>query len=161
MQEKASNEFDRVECHEALTIAALVILPPERHLAIVTGEEAPIRDGHTMRVAGQVAEHQRRPGQRRLGIDHPLRLLHGREELAPGRESAPSLALPLHAETLLGGRLPQRRQEGATEKTAEHAHREEKAFGTWNPCGAIQSQPACWDEAVDVGMMVQGLAPGM
>jgi hypothetical protein len=52
MQEKAPNEFDRVECHKALTIASLVILPPERHLAIGTGEEPPIRDGHTMRVAG-------------------------------------------------------------------------------------------------------------
>jgi hypothetical protein len=31
MQEKAPNEFDRVECHEALAIAALVILPRHRH----------------------------------------------------------------------------------------------------------------------------------
>jgi hypothetical protein len=56
VQEKAPNEFDRVEGHEALAIAALVILPPERHLAILTGEEPPIRDGHPMRVAGQVAQ---------------------------------------------------------------------------------------------------------
>ena len=62
MQEKASNEFDRVEGHEALTITSLVILPPERHLTIVTGKEPPIRNGHTMRVAGQVAQDPLWPG---------------------------------------------------------------------------------------------------
>jgi hypothetical protein len=55
VQEKAPNEFDRVKGHEALALASLVILPPERHLAIVTGEKPPIRDGHTMCVTGQVA----------------------------------------------------------------------------------------------------------
>jgi hypothetical protein len=112
-QEKAANEFDRVECHEALTIAALVILPPERHLTIVTGEEPPIRDGYPMRVAGQVAQHPLRPGQWRLGVDYPLRLLQSREKLAPGSRDAPAVALPLQAQTLLDSGLPPRRQKRA------------------------------------------------
>ena len=52
MQEKAPNEFDRVKRHEALAIAPLIVFPSERHLAIVTGEEPSIGDGHAMRIAG-------------------------------------------------------------------------------------------------------------
>ena len=161
MQEKAPNEFDRVKRHEALAIAPLIVFPSERHLAIVTGEEPPIGDGHAMRIAGQVTEDQLRPGQRRLGVDHPLRLLQARQELAPDRGSLPALALPLHAEVLLSGRLPQRRQEGAPKQPAEDPHRQEEALGTGDPRGAIQRQATCGDQAMDMGMMVQGLAPGM
>jgi hypothetical protein len=86
MQEKAPNAFDGVKRHEVLTIASLVILPPERHLAIVTGEEPSMRDGHPMRGAGQVAQDPLRPGQRRLGVDHPLRLLQGRQSVTGARQ---------------------------------------------------------------------------
>jgi hypothetical protein len=75
MQQKAPEEFDRVERHEALTITALVILPPEGHLAIGTGKKPPIGDGHAVGIASQVAEDPLWSRQRWLGIDHPLRLL--------------------------------------------------------------------------------------
>ena len=61
-QEKAPNACDGVQRHEALALAALVILPPERHLALVTGEEAPMRDGHTRRGAGQGGRTRCGPG---------------------------------------------------------------------------------------------------
>src|SRR6266581_437168 len=77
-------------------------------------------------------------GQWRLGIDHPLRLLQGREELAPGRGRLPALALPLQAEALLDGRLPQRGQEGASKEATEDAYRQEEMFGTRDPGGAVQ-----------------------
>jgi len=161
MQEKAPEEFNRVERHEALAITSLVILPPEGHLAIGTGKEPPIRNGHAMCVAGQGAEDALRPGQWRLGIDHPLRLLQGREEVAPGRGRLPALALPLQAEALLDGRLPQRGQEGAAKEATEDAYREEETFGTREPGGAVQCQATRRNEAMEMGMMVQGLTPGM
>ena len=63
MQEKAPKEFNRIKRHKALVMTSLVILPPEGHLAIGTGKEPPIGNGHAMRVAGQVAEDSLRPGQ--------------------------------------------------------------------------------------------------
>ena len=66
MQEKAPNEFDRVERHEAVAITPLIVFPSERHLAIVTGEEPSIGDGHAMCIAGKVAQDQLWPGQRGL-----------------------------------------------------------------------------------------------
>jgi hypothetical protein len=161
MQEKAQNEFDRIERHEALAIAALVILPPECHLAIVTGEEPPIRDGHPMCVAGQVAQNPLWPRQRRLGVDHPLRLLQGHEKLAPGSRDAQALALTLQAQTLLDSGLPQRRQERAPKQPAEDTHRQEEALGTGDPRRVIHRQATRWDQTMDMGMMVQRLPPSM
>src|SRR5882672_11241447 len=97
-----------------------------------------------MGVAGEVTEYLLRPGQRRLGVDHPLRLLHGREELAPGWWRTPALALSLQAEAVLGGGLPQRREKRPPEKPAEDADREKEAFGARDPGGAIQRQPSRW-----------------
>ena len=71
------------------------------------------------------------------------------------------LARPLHAEVLLGRRLPQRRKERAPKHSTEDADREEEVLGARDPGGAIQRQPTCRHQAVDVGMMVQGLAPGI
>jgi len=157
MQEQAPEEFNRVERHEALAIPSLVILPPEGPLAIGTGQEPPIRNGYAMRVAGQVAEDSLRPGQWRLGIDHPLRLLQGREELAPGWGRLPALALPLQAEALLDGRLLQRGQEGTSKEATEDAYREEETFGTREPGGTVQGQAPCRDEAMEMGMMTTTL----
>src|SRR5205814_10370469 len=71
MQEKAPNEFDRVERHEALAIAPLIVFPAERHLALSTGEEPPIGDGHAMCRAGQVAQDELWPSKRRLRVVLP------------------------------------------------------------------------------------------
>lgn len=118
-------------------------------------------DGHPLRGAGEGAEHWLRPGERGLGVNHPLHPLHAREALVPGLGSVPSLAPPLQAEAFLGGRLPERRQERAPKQSAEDADREEATCGARNPRRAIQRQPTGGDEAMEVGRMVQGLAPGM
>jgi hypothetical protein len=55
----------------------------------------------------------------------------------------------------------QRGEEGVAEKSAEDTHRQEEALGTRDPRRAIQGQATRWDEAMDMGMMVQRLAPGM
>src|ERR671924_1445922 len=111
MEEKPSEKFDGLQRHGALPLPPLVVFPPKRHLAVATRQQPPIGDGDPMGVASEVAEHLLWPGQRRLGVDHPLRLLQGRQELAPGRWSPPALALALQAEAVLDSGLPQCRQE--------------------------------------------------
>ena len=86
----------------ALPIAPLIVLPAERHLAIVTGEQPPIGDGHAMGIAGEVVQHRLRAGQRGLRVDHPLRLPQGRQRTGARPAGTPALALPLQAEALLG-----------------------------------------------------------
>jgi hypothetical protein len=153
MQEKPSEELDRVEGHDPLTIAPLIVFPSERYLTVLQNDQAPLGDGHTMGVARQILEALVRPCQWRFGIDDPLHLPQRRKKLAPGLWSAPLLALSLHAEVVLRGCLPQRRQERAPKASAEDADREKEAFGACDPRCAIQRQATRWDETMDVGMM--------
>jgi hypothetical protein len=161
MEEQSSEEFDGVKRHCALSIAPLIVFPSKRDLSIGAGEQPPIRDGHAMRIPGQILEHLVRPCERGLGIDNPLRLLQSREELAPGHRGTPSLALPLHAQALLDGCLPQRRQESASKKPAQDADWQEEAFGTGDPGRAIEGETTSGSQAMDVRMVVQSLPPGM
>jgi hypothetical protein len=62
---------------------------------------------------------------------------------------------------LLDSCLPQRGQEGASKQATEDAHREEETFGARDPGAAVQGQATRWDKTMDMGMMVQGLPPGM
>jgi hypothetical protein len=48
MQEKPSEELDRVEGHDPLTIAPLIVFPSERYLTVLQNDQAPLGDGHTM-----------------------------------------------------------------------------------------------------------------
>src|SRR4029434_5260426 len=161
MQEKAPNAFDRVKRHEALAIAPLIVFPSERHLPLSTGEESPIGDGHALRIAGQVTPDQLWPGQRGFGVDDPLRLLQAQQELAPDRGGLPALALPLHTEVLLRGRLPQRRQEDTPKHPAEDPHRQEEVLGTGDPRRAIQRQATRGDQAMEMGMMGKRMSHGL
>jgi hypothetical protein len=106
MQEKPSEELDCVEGHGPLPIAPLIVFPSERSLTILQSDQAPIGDGHAMRVACQILEDLMWTCQWGVGIDDPLHLLQRHKELAPGRWSAPPLALALHAEGILRGCLP-------------------------------------------------------
>src|SRR4051794_24120685 len=93
VQEKAAQEFHRIQRQGALPMAPLVILPGEGHCAIRAGEEPSIADRHSMRVAGEVLENLLWAGQWRFGVDHPLRLPQGRDKLAPGRRGRQALTL--------------------------------------------------------------------
>jgi hypothetical protein len=67
----------------------------------------------------------------------------------------------MEVQSLLGHGVVQRGEEGAPEKPTEHPDRQEEAVRTGDPGRAIVGQPACRDEAMNVRMMVQRLAPGM
>ena len=62
---------------------AAVVLPAEGDAALVHREQPAVGDGHAVRVARQVGQHRLRPGERPLGVDHPLALAQRRE---PGLE---------------------------------------------------------------------------
>src|SRR6266481_3520387 len=52
-------------------------------------------------------------------------------------------------------------QEQSAEQPREHAHRQEEAGATSDPAGAVERGSAAGDDAMDVRMALQGLAPGV
>src|SRR5437870_7825174 len=81
---------------------AAVILVAEGRAALVESNEASVRDGHAMCVAGEIGEHRFWPGEGRLGVDKPV-LPHKRCEVG-GEGFAATQALYLAKE-----RQPSRR----------------------------------------------------
>src|SRR6516164_11474385 len=74
VQQETPNELVGAECHCAvprLPVAA-VVLVAEGHAALVERNEATVRDGDTMGVAGAIGKYRLRPGEGRLGVDEPL-----------------------------------------------------------------------------------------
>lgn len=72
MQQKPANELHRIEGHRAAMVFLSIVLPAKRHFPVLEGDEALIRDGDPMGVAGQILEDLGRSSERRFGIDHPV-----------------------------------------------------------------------------------------
>ena len=49
-----------------------IVLPTERDAGVVGCNEAAVRDGDTMRVTGEIAQHLLGSRERRLAVDYPV-----------------------------------------------------------------------------------------
>src|SRR5215469_16701489 len=95
MEQEASDELVGTECHCAvprLPVAA-VVLVAEGHATFVERNEASVRDGDTVGVAGEVGKHCLWPGEGRLGVDKPVLPLERREVGGEGLAVAQALDL--------------------------------------------------------------------
>jgi len=72
VEEKAADEFDRVQGHRPVAVPVGVVPPAKGHTPLLQRQEAPIRNGYPMGIAGEVLEHVRWLVHRTLGVDHPL-----------------------------------------------------------------------------------------
>src|SRR5690349_20014324 len=86
VEQEASDEFVGGERHRAIPRrpVAAVVLVTEGHAALVESNEATVRDGDAMGVAGEIGEHCFRPGEGRLGVDEPFLLLERCEMCVEG-----------------------------------------------------------------------------
>jgi hypothetical protein len=76
MEQKTSDELDRIELHDAAAVVVSGIAPAKAHLPVVEAEQSSVGDGNPVSVARQVLQHMFGSSERRLGIDHPLSPAH-------------------------------------------------------------------------------------
>ncbi|MGF6963135.1 hypothetical protein OKW43_000140 [Paraburkholderia sp. WC7.3g] len=118
-----------------------VILPAERHAALIKGEQTLVGDGHAVRVARQVGEHRFRSRKGALGVHKPLagpqRCQPLRKGGAIGERRILAKELQLAAPVGIGERF----KEATPEQAREHAHRQEEAGTAGNPAPAVGRQP--------------------
>jgi hypothetical protein len=86
VKQEAADELVGRKCHDALPLPAVapVILVAEGHAGFVEGEQPPVRDGDTVRVAREIGEHRLGAGEGRLGVDGPTLLADRREVTKEG-----------------------------------------------------------------------------
>ena len=114
-----------------------------------------------MSVAGQIGENSFRASERSLGVDNPIDATQPIEMFGEGFGLGE--AREFAEEVQLAGIEcpPQSLQEQASEQAGENADRQEEPSATSDPAGTVERWPAAGNEAMDVRMVLQGLAPGM
>jgi hypothetical protein len=83
MQQKASNELNRVQRHGLGLVAVRIILPQEGDLAAFNRQNPAVGDRNPVRVAGEIFQNLLRAAERRFGVydpfDSPGPVAQGRE----------------------------------------------------------------------------------
>ena len=75
-----------------MAVAVPVILPAEADLSTVHGHQPIVGDGNPVGISPNIIEDLSRPGERPLGIDHPLGL-PDRRQVAPERRRLVKVAV--------------------------------------------------------------------
>ena len=138
------------------------ISPAESNLVIVERNQTVVGDRDTMRVGANVAEHLVGSAEGWFAVDHPVVAEKLADKSAENLRLGEGLELPMELEFAGGKRLLECLDEFATENLAEDSYREkEVAIPGRNPMRVIRRKAPGGNDAVNVGMMLQLLIPGM
>ena len=120
-----------------------------------------IGDGDPMGVAAQVAKHFFGPTKRTFDVDDPFAGMHLATEPTEMFGFTQVSNRSGQFDRTVGDDATESIQKLATEDSGEHLLWQEEAWRTRNPTGLIRSQTASRHHAVDVGMELEVLTPGM
>src|SRR5439155_22822317 len=134
-----------------------VILVAEGHLAICQGHKPVVRDGYTMRIAGQVGENVLRVLDGLFRVDHPLLIAQGGEEPLPRRGLRKCLTTTREGELALRIALRKAREVEAPEAVREDTHGQEEVGTTRHPTCAIRRDPPGGQDTMEMGMVTTTL----
>ena len=103
-----------------------IILPPEGDAVILEADQAMVRDGDAVRVAGEVVEDVFGTAKRRLGVDHPILQEELPQETLEAIRCCEFLERAVELELALKQKLLEFRDELAAEDTAENPDGQEE-----------------------------------
>ena len=162
MQQKATQELIDVQSQKSLLILVSGVAPAERHLVLDEGNEPVIGNCNAMGVGAEITKHLIGSAERWFAVDHPVQRIKLADQTSEqlGLRQAAKQAVELELSrsvSLLDGF-----QELAAENFAENPLWEKEAgISRADPAGVIARQAAGGHDAVNVGMMLQLLIPGV
>jgi hypothetical protein len=147
--------------HDLHAVTVRVVLPAEADDAVGGADEPLVGDGHAVRIAAEVLEDLRRPGEGALSVHDPgvvakvpepggegVRISEGRERAGEDKRAG-------------GEGAVKGRQVLAAEDRREGADREEEAGGRGDPARPVPTERAPGDDTVQMQVLGEVLAPGM
>jgi hypothetical protein len=138
-----------------------VVLEAEGHPGVIDVKQPVVRDGDAVGVAGEVLQDVLGLLEGWLGVDDPLGATGLAQELLEGLGLSVAGELPVELEAAVSERGPESRYELAPEEAAEDAHGQEETRPARLPGASVLAQAARGNHTVDMGMMDQGLTPGV
>jgi hypothetical protein len=161
VEHETPQEFHGLEREGTQAVAAPVILGAKGHLAVLQGHEPVVGDGDAMGIAGQVFEDVGRILDGLFRVDHPLLLVQGGEEPLPGLGRGELPTAPREGQVALRVALRQAREVEAPEPPREDPDGQEEVGATRHPPRAISRDPPGRQDTMEMGVMVELLAPGV
>ena len=161
MQQEAAQELVDRQAHDALLVAVRGVSPAEADLAVGEGNQPAVGDADAMGVSAEIAQGVLRAAEGSLGIDDPVVT---EQDSEPGGEAAwlgERCELAVELELALVERRLETGDELATEDTSEHLDWKEEGSSGRDPDPVIRGQTSSGDDAVNMGMMLQSLIPGV
>lgn len=140
VEQEAPEALDGVERHRAEAVAPLGVLPAAGDLAVLSGDQTPVGEGHTMGSAREVLQDVLGLPHRLLRIDDPFGMPEGAQDALPGlrrRDGMPASG-PWQGTPTSGGLAGI--QEQPPEALTEDLHREEKVRAAGEPPGPVGRQ---------------------
>jgi hypothetical protein len=162
MQQEATQEFIDGKSQESFFILVSGVSPSEHDLVIQEGDEPAIGNRHAMGVSAEIAQRLIGPTERRFAVDHPTRRVKLTDQTPKQFRLSQAAKQSVKLELSRRMSLLERFEKLAAEDFAENPLRKKKAIILRaHPMGMIARQTAGSDDAVNVGMMLQFLIPGM
>ena len=161
VEEEAAQELIDGQSHQPLLVAVSRVAPAKGHVALGESNQPAVGNGDTMGIGAQIAQHMFRPAERPLGVDDPV---VAKQDPKPSCEGARfrkryEMSVELECTGMKGGL--EAGDKLAAEDTAEYFDGKEEGSVRGDPAGVIRSEAAGGQHAVDMGMMLQSLIPGM
>ena len=163
MEAQTADELDpgQGQGFEAAAVGVILVSEGEGAGVGIECAQAAIGDGHAVGVASQVVQDGVGSDDGALGKDHPAASAHLAQQGREGAGVLEGFTLSVELEFARGVELEQAGAELGPEHMAHRVDREEPAglFGT-GP-GGLGGEAAAGDQAVEVGMVHEVLAPGV
>src|SRR5437016_7391482 len=140
----------------------VAIVPPgEFHFTAFDSDDPMVGDGHPVRVAADVVHHLLWSSEGWFSVDDPFQVAHRIQMTLESLRV--SQGLQRSEEPQLAGvkGLLQILQEQSAEQAGEYPHGQEEVRAAGNPPGAIEGDSAARNDTVEMGMVDQGLSPGV
>ena len=137
------------------------VAPAEGDLAVRQCNQAMVGDGDAVGIAAEILQDVLGSAERWFGVDDPVfaeeRTQPGSEELGMGERCEFSRQVQL---TVFKGRL-QAGDELATKYAPQYSDGKKEAWVRSNPAGVIAGESAGGNDAMDMGMKLEFLVPGV
>jgi len=161
MEEEPADELSRLQPHHLGRAAIVIVLPGEGDMGLVEGDEAGVGDGDAMGVAAEIGEHLGGAAEGLLGVNDPVDPPHGGETFGEGRRIGERRKFAEEAEVASCEGRRQPLEEQPPEQPRERLDRQKEVRTARDPARPIGREAAARDDAMEMGMMGQRLAPGV
>src|SRR5665213_873892 len=161
VEQEAAQELVERKSQQALLVGVGGVSPAEGDVALFEGDQSAVGDSDAVGITAEIAQRVFRAAEGWLGIDDPVVAEQGSEPCGKGsrfgkrREMAVELKLVLVEGGLQSG------DELAAKDAAEHLDRQEETVSRRDPACVVGGEAASGGDAVDMGMMLEPLVPGV